>query len=122
MLVALYLCSAAIYGLAARAASRRRVETGIRMALGASRGASMMVFIRDGFRMVVTGLGIGGVAAVLLSYWSLSTNEIPVNIAPVLIPTVISICLIMGSLVMLANYFPARKIIAMEPGDALRHE
>jgi ABC-type lipoprotein release transport system permease subunit len=28
----------------------------------------------------------------------------------------------MGSLVMLANYLPARKIVAMEPGDALRHE
>jgi ABC-type antimicrobial peptide transport system permease subunit len=122
MLIALYLCGAATYGLAARAASRRRVETGIRMALGASQGVSMMVFIKDGFRMVVAGLGIGSVAALLLSYWSLSANEIPVSIAPVLIPTIVSICLIMGSLVMLANYLPAKKIIAMEPGDALRHE
>ena len=30
--------------------------------------------------------------------------------------------MIMGTLVMLANYFPARKIIAMAPGDVLRHE
>lgn len=122
ILIALYLCSAATYGLAARAASRRRVETGIRMALGASPGTSMMVFIKDGFKMVVTGLGIGGTVAVLLSYWSLSMNETPVSVAPLLIPTVISISLIMGTLVMLANYFPAKKIIAMEPGDALRHE
>ncbi len=72
--------------------------------------------------MVVTGLGIGGVAAVLLSYWSLSTSQTSVSVAIVLIPTVVSICLIMGTLVMLANYFPARKIIAMEPADALRYE
>jgi predicted permease len=122
ILIALYLCGAATYGLAARAASRRRIETGIRMALGASKGVSMMVFIKDGFRMVVAGLGIGSVAAVLLSYWSLSTNAIPVVIAPVLLPTIAGVCVIMGTLVMLANYFPAKRIIAMEPGDALRHE
>jgi ABC-type antimicrobial peptide transport system permease subunit len=122
ILIALYLCGAATYGLAARAATRRRVETGIRMALGAGKGASMLVFMKDGFRMVVAGLGIGSVTAMLLSYWSLSTNEIPVNIAPILLPVIAGICVIMGTLVMLANYFPAKRIIAMEPGDALRHE
>lgn len=122
ILIDLYLCSVATYGLAARAASRRQIETGIRMALGASQFDALMVFIRDGFRMVVTGLGIGGVLAILISYFELSSNGTPVNVAALLIPAVVSICLIMGTLVMLANYFPARKIIAMEPADALRYE
>jgi putative ABC transport system permease protein len=122
IIFALYLTGAATYGMAARAAGKRRVETGIRMALGASSGASMQVFIKDGFKMVVTGLGIGGTAAVLFSYWSLSNNGTPVNVSAYLIPTVIFLSLAMGSVVMLANYFPAKKIIAMEPGEALRHE
>lgn len=39
-----------------------------------------------------------------------------------LIPLTAIIGVLMGLLVVLANYFPAKKIIVLEPAEALRHE
>ena len=104
-----------------RLAARRRIETGIRMALGASRNAAMQVFIKDGFRTVATGLSLGTVAAIGGSYMIL----ISVNFTgtfTLLIPFTLAISVVLGILVMLANYFPARKLVYLEPAEALRYE
>lgn len=39
-----------------------------------------------------------------------------------LLPVNAPACFLMGSLAMLANYFPARRIVAMEPAASLRYE
>jgi ABC-type antimicrobial peptide transport system permease subunit len=119
--IALFITGVATYGLAARMAGRRRIETGIRMALGASRSAAMQVFIKDGFRIVATGLSLGTVAAIGGSYMIL----VDVNFAgtfTLLIPFTLIISLVLGILVMLANYLPARKLVDLEPAEALRYE
>jgi predicted permease len=122
MLIAIYLTAAATYGLAARAAGRRRVETGIRMAVGASQAACIRTFLKDGCRTVVYGLSIGGTLAIVISYVMVSGDDNAAAALRLLIPTTVVLGLVMGALVLLANYFPARKIVAMEPADALRYE
>jgi hypothetical protein len=122
MVVALYLTAAATYGLAARIASRRRTETGIRMALGASPAACIRVFLKDGCKTVAYGLGIGSFLAIVMSYSVLSLAGGSTYAVRAIVPTALLLGLVMGGLVMLANYFPARKIVAMEPADALRYE
>lgn len=121
-IVAMYLTAAATYGLAARAASRRRIEAGIRMAVGASYFGSLLAFLKAGFQTLLIGLSIGGILGILIGYQLLNILFSTMNSFAVLVPVVLFICFLMGCTVMLANYFPARKIIAMEPGDALRYE
>lgn len=122
LLIAIYLTAAATYGLAARAAGRRRVETGIRMALGADAAICIRMFLQDGCRMVAYGLSIGGALAIAISYAMVSGDGDATDAIRALVPTTLVLGLVMGALVLLANYFPARKIVAMEPADALRHE
>ena len=38
-----------------------------------------------------------------------------------LIPSALAIAVVLGVLVILANYLPARKLVVMEPAEALRH-
>lgn len=122
MLIALYLTGTTTYGLAARAAYRKRTEIGIRMALGARKIDCLRVILKDGFSAVVIGLGLGGALAILGSYAVLTLTPLPIGTLEALIPLTLIVCLLMGGLVMLANYFPARKIVAMEPGEALHYE
>jgi predicted permease len=122
VLLAIYLTGAATYGLAVRAANRRRIETGIRMALGATHAVSIALFLREGLKTVLIGLSIGAILSVLGSYLVIANNPVPLDAGKIMVPVISLIFFVMGSLVMLANYLPARKIVAMEPGDALRHE
>ena len=61
--VALILCALGIYGLVAHSVSARRQEIAVRMALGAQRGQVLGAVVRQGFRWVLIGLGIGLVGA-----------------------------------------------------------
>lgn len=120
--IALFVSGIATYGMAARLAARRRIETGIRMAIGATRGAALMVFVKDGFRVVATGLSLGAMAGIAGSYFILGFSGVAGTFFSLLVPTALGIGLVLGTLVMLANYFPARKLVHLDPAEALRHE
>jgi predicted permease len=123
IVIALYITGIATYGLAARQAARRRVETGIRMALGASRSTTMGVFIKSGFKTVLVGFVVGGILGVLVGYGMLMGSGANANgVYGRLIPTVLVIGLVLSGLVILANYIAARRLINMEPAEALRYE
>jgi predicted lysophospholipase L1 biosynthesis ABC-type transport system permease subunit len=53
-----------LYGLVAYAASRRTREIGIRMAIGAERGAVLRLVLRQGLGLALTGLVVGLVASI----------------------------------------------------------
>lgn len=95
------------------------------MALGAGRTNCLAVILKDGVLMVLTGLTVGGALAILVTYLvltALSTAQISSFVLDDLISTAVLVGISMGSLVLLANYFPATKIVAMEPGEALHYE
>ena len=66
-LLALLLAAVGTYGVMASALERRRSELGIRLALGAEPRDAFLMIIKEGAKLVATGLGIGLLAAALLS-------------------------------------------------------
>ena len=66
---ALTLASLGVYGVMADAVNARRRELCLRIALGASRGHVIRSVVSGGLALAVTGVVIGGVAAVAASRW-----------------------------------------------------
>ncbi|HJY05613.1 MAG TPA: ABC transporter permease, partial [Bryobacteraceae bacterium] len=65
-LLALALASVGLYGIMAYSVSRRQREIGVRMAMGAEQGAVLSLILRQGMKLVGTGIGIGLVASLLI--------------------------------------------------------
>jgi len=115
--VALLLASVGVYGVLAQAVAQRRKEVGIRMALGADRGAVRGMVLRDGMRLVGIGLGIGTAGALVLS--GLLSSQL-FGVEPrdplVYLPVVLSL-LAVG---LLASFMPAWRATRVDPVIAMR--
>ena len=61
--LALLLAAVGLYGVIAYSVSRRTREVGIRIALGAERGRVLRMVLRQGSRLTLIGILVGGVAA-----------------------------------------------------------
>jgi hypothetical protein len=57
--IAAFLAMLGVYGVTAYAAQQRRKEVAIRIALGASKGAVMKIFLREGAMLLGTGTAVG---------------------------------------------------------------
>ncbi|HEX3891859.1 MAG TPA: ABC transporter permease [Terracidiphilus sp.] len=116
---ALVLCMAGLYGLLAYVVSQRTRELGVRIALGASRGALLWMVIRQAGGMLLAGVAVGmGLALAsgkLVSrfLYGVSAHDGWTMIAaPVLL-------LAVG---LVAAYVPARRAASVDPMEALRSE
>jgi len=118
---ALLLALVGIYGLTANAIAQRTHEIGIRRAVGATDKNIINMFIKQGGKQLITGLGLALLLFALISmvFHEFSTGLIPVYLYFVLATTVV-ICL--SLIVMLAIYAPTRRAVVMEPSSALRYE
>jgi len=95
----------------------RRVEIGIRRALGASRTSIAMLFVTEGVLLAVTG-GIGGVVlgawATLIAAW---LEGLPA-IMPIQVPVLgVGVALVVS---LIASLYPALRASTLPPSDALR--
>jgi putative ABC transport system permease protein len=117
--LALLLSAIGIYGVMSYSVSARTREVGIRIALGAQKGAVMRLIMRDGLTLVVIGLATG-----LLAAWAatraLKSQLYQVNVGDPL--TFAAVALLLSVVALLACYFPARKATKVDPMVALRHE
>jgi putative ABC transport system permease protein len=116
---ALLLSAVGIYGLLSYTVSRRTSELGIRMTLGAGRGAVLMLVLSEGGRLVAAGLTLGLLSAFLLTralaslLYGVTTSD-PGSFA--------TVALVFGTVAMLGCYLPARRASKIDPNAALRHE
>jgi predicted permease len=117
--VGLLLAAIGIYGVAAYAVSRRTREIGIRLSLGATRGAIVGLVSRQGMTLVAIGLAIGLLLSVgagkILSGPRISTPP----------PTVTLFAVVVGlfaAVGLAACYVPARRATKIVAMDALRYE
>jgi putative ABC transport system permease protein len=118
-LLAIVIAMVGLYGVMSYMVAQRRVEIGVRMALGADRGTVMRLIVREAAVLLAAGLILGlglaipaaRAAAALL--YGLQPSD-PSTIA-----------LAMGSLAavsLFATWLPARRASSVEPTTALRSE
>jgi hypothetical protein len=92
---------------------------GIRMALGASRGAVYQLILGQGMRVVAMGLVTGLIGAFALTRW-METLLFEVRASDPLTYAVIAIAL--ASVALFACFIPARRATKTDPMNALRYD
>jgi predicted permease len=117
--LALILGAVGLYGVLSYVVAQRTREIGIRMALGAEAGALRRMVVAQGGRMTLIGVGIGVIAAALLTD---VLNSLLFGIKAFDLPTFAVMSAIMIGVAMLASYIPARRASAMDPMQSLRAE
>ncbi len=117
--VALLLAATGIYGVMSYATAQRANEIGIRMALGAGRGAVYQLILGQGMRVVGIGLLTGLLGAIALTRW-MESMLFEVRATDPL--TYIAIAAVLASAALLACFVPARRATKVDPMTALRHD
>jgi putative ABC transport system permease protein len=96
--------------------SQRRVEMGVRMALGASGRSLIALVMRKGAIQMAVGLAIGLVLAVLMAT-PLQIVLFEVNARdPMVFGTIVVVLAVTG---LLASFVPARRVTKVDPATAL---
>jgi macrolide transport system ATP-binding/permease protein len=118
-LVALALAAIGLYGVMSFVVTQRTREIGVRVALGSQPHGILVLFIKQGLRLISIGIFIGllgGAAIARLLAFAL------VDLSPFdpLTFSGVSLCLIVVAL--LATWLPARRAARVDPMIALRHD
>ena len=118
-LLALTLAASGIYSLMAYSVSQRSHEIGVRMALGARRGAILRMVITQGGLLTALGVGIGVSLALVLGQamssllYDVSATD---GLTFVVVPTLLALSALGASLV------PAYRATRVNPIQTLHHE
>jgi predicted permease len=116
---ALVLASIGMYGVISYLVGQRAREIGIRMALGADRGAVLRWVLRRGTRLALIGAAAGLVGAMALTEW-MASAAILFGVKPYDPWTLSGVTALMMGVALAACYLPARRATRIEPMAALR--
>ena len=114
---ALLLAAAGLYAVIAYGIAQRTREIGLRMALGATRGGVLLMILREGLRLVLTGVGIGIIATVGLV--RLITSQL-YGVSPRDPMSFVSVVILLAVISLLACWVAARRALRIDPAIALR--
>jgi hypothetical protein len=115
----LILAAIGLYGLLAYTAARRTKEIGVRMALGATRGAVTWMVLCDALVMVSAGLAAGIPVALWARKFASSLVEgLPRSSVLIISASALGVIVV----ALLASYIPARRATKVDPMVALRYE
>ena len=115
--LALVLGLVGIYGIVSYAASQRRREIGVRLALGAGGAAVRRMFVRRALALVAAGVTIGLVASATLT--RLMASQL-FGVTPLDAATHASVAIGMAAAAALASYVSARRGTTVDPAQVLR--
>jgi predicted permease len=117
--LAAFLVAIGLYGTISYGISRRTMEIGVRMALGAQRGEVIWMVLLESFSVAALGLGVGIPAALAVAttlrsmLYGLSSSD-PLTILVALVGIAI--------VTFAAAFFPAHRAASIDPMRALRME
>ncbi|HVG17696.1 MAG TPA: ABC transporter permease [Blastocatellia bacterium] len=117
--ISLALAAVGVYGLLAFWVTQRTKEIGIHLALGAQQNDVMRIVMGKGFKLTLSGIGLGLAGAFILTQvmqsllYGVSTTD------PI---TYLGLSLVLMSVGVLACYIPARRATRVDPMIALRYE
>lgn len=115
--LAMVIASVGLYGVMSYAVVRRRVEIGIRMALGADRTGAVRLILREALLLVGIGTAIGVALALAAGR---AARTLLYNLEPWDPTTLLAAIVSLGSVALLASWLPARRASRLEPSLALR--
>ena len=117
--LAAFLVAVGLYGTISYSVSRRTMEIGLRMALGAQRKEVLGMVLRESLFLAALGLAIGAPMALGVgrALRSMLFGLNPADLTACLL-ALIGIALVVAA----ATYFPARRAASIDPISALRME
>jgi predicted permease len=116
---AMLLASLGVYGVMAYAVTQRTTEIGIRLALGAERGAVLRMMLRQALRPVAAGVAVAVPLSLGAATW---LRSLLFGVSPHDPTTIAVACLALIAAGALAAYLPARRAANLDPLNALRYE
>jgi putative ABC transport system permease protein len=115
--IAMVLALVGLYAVVSYSVSRRVHELGVRAVLGADRAALVWFVTREALAITVIGCGLGLTLAHVAIGASASLFE---GMPRLDIPTAAAMLFVLGALVSVAAYVPARHAARIDPSEALR--
>ncbi len=118
-MLALTLVVVGLYGVMSYSVTQRTREIGVRMALGARRIDVVRLILGQGLRLALTGMSIGVVCSLALT-WVLKSVLYGISATdPV---SFLAVAVVLTMVAVVASYVPARWAMRVDPMQALRSE
>ena len=117
--LALVLALVGVYGVMSCLVAQRIHEFGVRMALGAARGAILRLVLRDVLRQCLKGTALGISCAVVASQ---PLGRYVIGMSPLHVATCIGAVALVLGVALGASLIAARRASRVDPLAALRHE
>jgi putative ABC transport system permease protein len=117
--LAVILAAVGIFGVASSVVAERTREIGIRIALGAKRTAVFRQIIGEMAVLAAAGTAAGLIAAAALTR---VITAMLFGVSPADAVTYIAVAMVLGVVVLIASWIPARKATRIDPLVALRQE
>jgi predicted permease len=112
-----------LYGVVAYSVGQRTREIGVRMALGAQRGAIYGLVLKEAGRLTVLGVAAGIVCSVAaLGLMGKLLASLLFGVKAWDLPTLVGVSLLLGVAALAASYLPAHRAASVNPVEALRAE
>ncbi len=115
--LSLFLAALGIYGVLSQTVTARSREIGLRAALGAQRGNTVRLFVGQGLRLTLLGVGAGLVASLWLTRF---VRGMLYGVAPHDTITLVGTALVLVAVALLAAWLPTRRALRVDPVVALK--